>query len=171
MTLKKSNNKLVPYVITYNTSLPNIGEIINKYLGLLALSQNPSVKNVFQHKPVLAFKRPQNLGYTLTHSKMNFSPNSAGSVSSCKRHRCTHCKSINESTEFKSSSTSEVFSLKRDFDCTSENVIYLITCKRCNSQQVGQTHQKVSKRMDSHRFNIFHHPDSFKNVSVVCTFQ
>ena len=29
----KSNNKLVPYVITYNPSLPNIGEIINKYWG------------------------------------------------------------------------------------------------------------------------------------------
>ena len=126
----KSNNKLVPYVITYNPSLPNIGEIINKYWGLLALSQNPSVKYVFQHKPVMAFKRPRNLGDILTHSKMNFSQNSAGPVSSCKRRRCTHCKSINESTEFKSSSTSEVFSLKKDLDCTSENVIHLITYKR-----------------------------------------
>ena len=115
---------------------------------------------------MLAFKRPQNLGDILTHSKMNFSQNSAGSVSSCKRRRCTHFKSINESTEFKSSSTSEVFSLKKDFDCIPENVIYLITCKRCNSQYVGQTHQKVSKRMNSHRFDIFHHPDSFTNVSV-----
>ena len=105
---------------------------------------------------MLAFQRPQNLGDILTHSKMNFSQNSAGSVSLCKRRRCTHCKSINESTEFKSSSTSEVFSLKKNFDCTSENVIYLITCKRCNSQYVGQTHQKVSKRMNSHRFGIFH---------------
>ena len=40
----KSKNTLVPYVITYN---PNIGEIIKKYWGLLALSQNPSVKYVF----------------------------------------------------------------------------------------------------------------------------
>ena len=50
--------------------------------------------------------------------------------------------------------------------CTSENVIYLITCKRCNSQFVGQTHQKVSKRMKSDRCDIFHHPDCFTNVSV-----
>ena len=162
----KSNYKLVPYDITYNPSLPNIGEIINKYWGLLALSQNPSVKYVFQHKPVLAFKRPQNLGDIFANSKMNFSQNSAGSVSSFKRRRCTHCKGINESTEFKSSSTSEVLSLKKDFDCTSENVIYLITCKRCNSQYVGQTHQKVSNRMNSHQFDNFHHPGIFTNVSV-----
>ena len=60
---------------------------------------------------------------------MNFSQNPAGSVTSYKKRRCTHCKSINESTEFKSSSTREVFSLKKDFDCTSENVIYLIHVK------------------------------------------
>ena len=64
----KSDKKLVPYVITYNPSLPNIGEIINK-----AMSEKQSVKYVFQHKPILAFKRPQNLGDILIHSKMNFS--------------------------------------------------------------------------------------------------
>ena len=127
----KSVKKLVPYVITYNPSLPNIGEIINKYWGLLALSEKQSVKYVFQHKPILAFKRPQNLGDILIHS-----------------------------------STSETFLHKQDLNCTSENVIYLITCKKCNAQYVGQTHQKVSKRMNSHRFDILHYPESITNVSV-----
>ena len=53
-----------------------------------------------------------------------------------------------------------------DFNCTSENVIYLITCKKCNAQYVGQTHQKVSKRMNSHHFDILHYPESITNVSV-----
>ena len=44
----KSDNKLVPYVITYNPSLPNIGKIINKYWGLLALSEKQSI-NLFRH--------------------------------------------------------------------------------------------------------------------------
>lgn len=39
-------------------------------------------------------------------------------------------------------------------DCTSQNVIYLIECKRCNMQYIGQTNQQVSKRMNSHRFDI-----------------
>ena len=47
-----------------------------------------------------------------------------------------------ESTEFVCSNTNEAFLLKYDFDCTSENVIYLITCKKCHAQYVGQTHQK-----------------------------
>ena len=162
----KHDAKMVPYVITYNPSLPNIGEIINKYWGLLALSQKSSVKYVFQHKPILAFKRPRNLADILTHSKLNFNQSHTGSVSACKRRRCTHCKSINESNEFVCSNTNETFSLNSDFDCTSENVIYLITCKKCHTQYVGQTHQKVSKRMNSHRFDIFHYPDNFTNVSM-----
>ena len=148
-------------MITYNPSLPNIGEIMNKYWGLLALSEKQSVKYVFQHKPILAFKRPQNLGDILIHSKMNFSQNPTGSVSACKKCRWTHCKTINESENF-----SEFFLHKQDFNCTSENVIYLITCKKCNAQYVGQTHQKVSKRMNSHRFDILHYPESITNVSV-----
>ena len=35
----KSNAKIIPNVITYNPSLPRIGEIMNKYWGLLALSK------------------------------------------------------------------------------------------------------------------------------------
>jgi hypothetical protein len=34
------------------------------------------------------------------------------------------------------------------------NVIYLITCKGCNKQYVGQTNQNVSCRMNKHRFDI-----------------
>ena len=43
---------------------------------------------------------------------------------------------------------------KYSTDCTSQNVIYLIECKRCNMQYIGQTNQQVSKRMNSHRFDI-----------------
>ena len=31
---------------------------------------------------------------------------------------------------------------------------------------MGQTHQKVSKRMNSHRFDILHYSESITNVSV-----
>ena len=52
----QSNKKLVPYMITYNPFIPNIGEIINTYWGLLALSEKPCVKHALQHKPILAFE-------------------------------------------------------------------------------------------------------------------
>jgi len=38
--------------------------------------------------------------------------------------------------------------------CSSENIIYLITCSRCSIQYVGETKQKLSKRMNNHRTAI-----------------
>ena len=44
-------------------------------------------------------------------------------------------------------------------DCTSRNIIYLIACKNCFKQYDGQTNQNVSRRMNSHTFDI-------KNCSI-----
>ena len=61
---------------------------------------------------------------------MNFSQNPTVSMSACKKknkkkkqkkkqkkkNRCTHCKTINESDNFSSTSTSESFMHKQDFN-------------------------------------------------------
>ena len=47
-----------------------------------------------------------------------------------------------------------------------KKVIYMITCMKCHAQYVGQTHQKVSKIMNSHLFDICHYPYNSTNVSV-----
>ena len=48
--------------------------------------------------------------------------------------------------------------------------IYIITCKKCHKQYVGQTNQQVSKRMNSHRYDIRNYDESFSsylsNVAV-----
>ena len=59
-----------------------------------------------------------------------------------------------KNTEFTSYVTGKTYSLHHDVNCKTKQVIYLITCKRCNSQYVGLTKQPVSKRMNSHRFDI-----------------
>ena len=54
--------------------------------------------------------------------------------------------------------------------CTSQNVIYLIECKRCNMQYIGQTNQQVSKRMNSHRFDINNYDDQGYATNVALHF-
>ena len=46
---KSRNKSLIPFVVEYNASLPNIGLILNKYLDLLK-------KYVHEYRPILAFK-------------------------------------------------------------------------------------------------------------------
>ena len=56
----KHQAKVIPFRITYNPSLPNIGKTINRYWDLLKLSENKNLRHKHKtYRPVVAFKRPQ----------------------------------------------------------------------------------------------------------------
>ena len=132
--------------------MPNIGLVINKYWDLLQLSNKASVNSVHAYKPILAFRRPKNLRDYLVRS--SFADRTHHFSQTCDRRRCSNCKNIIKADVFTSNRTQESFKMRYSTDCTSQNVIYLIERKRCNMQYIGQTNQQVSKRMNSHRFDI-----------------
>ena len=68
---KDNSSNIIPFVIKYNPSLPNIGYIINRYWDLLQLSSNSSVKELHKYKPVMAYKRPRNTKGILVKSKFS----------------------------------------------------------------------------------------------------
>ncbi|XP_053383797.1 uncharacterized protein LOC128550001 [Mercenaria mercenaria] len=99
----KQDQNIVPFVVEYNTSLPNIGNIINKYWDLLQLSDNPAVKMLHLCKPTMAFKRPKNLKDILVKTDFHMLPDVNFTSSKCNRSRCSHCSYITESDSFNSS--------------------------------------------------------------------
>lgn len=151
-SIKNEDKNIIPFVVEYNPSLPNIGLVINKYWDLLQLSNKASVNSVHAYKPILAFRRPKNLRDYLVRS--SFADRTHHFSQTCDRRRCSNCKNIIKADVFTSNSTQESFKMRYSTDCTSQNVIYLIECKRCKMQYIGQTNQQVSKRMNSHRFDI-----------------
>jgi len=166
----RSNATVVPFVIEYNPSLPNIGNILHKYWDLFKLSPNPATQNLHSYKPVLAYKRGKNLRDFLVNTKY-VSDSSAGARSSkCSRPRCSHCINIIETDSYVSSSNMSRFKLKENTNCSSTHVIYLITCQKCGMQYVGQTRQQVSKRMNSHRFDINNFTDPLYATNVAAHF-
>jgi hypothetical protein len=153
-SVEKDEKSVIPFTVFYNPSLPNIGRTVNRYWDLLKLSKEKSVRDVNEnYTPIVAFKRPKNLSDYLIKSDLNVQDNIQG-ANSCNRPRCSHCKNINKGTQFTSHNTGETFNLRCNTTCKSDNVIYLITCTECNLQYVGQTSQQVSKRMNSHRFDV-----------------
>ena len=96
---KDNGSNIISFIIEYNPSLPNIGYIINRYWDLLQLSSNSSVKELHKYKPVMAYKRPQNINI-LVKSKFSEPSEFKFSSSKCKRSRCTHCSRIVESDLF-----------------------------------------------------------------------
>ena len=74
----------------------------------------------------------------------------------------TECEDITQCNE----SSQKCTSLKQNCDtnCSTRKVIYLISCKKCNKQYVGQTSQQVSKRMNSHKFDVSNFKKTFAEV-------
>ena len=70
---EKQCNSVIPFTVCFNTSLPNIGDTINKYWDLLKLSNNNSVKQLHSYKPIMAYSRPKNIKDVLTRSKFSLS--------------------------------------------------------------------------------------------------
>ena len=135
---------------------------------MLQLSHKDSVSSVHVYKPILAFKRPKNLRDYLVRS--SFVDKNHYFSQTCDRRRCSRCKNIIKTGVFTSNCTKESSQMRYSTSCTSQNVIYLIECKRCNTHYIVQTNQQVSKRMNSHRFDINNYDDQGYATNVALHF-
>ena len=73
----------------------------------------------------------------------------------CGSLRFKTCKHISQGSTFISNVTKKSYDVVNpnniSMDCTSDNVIYLITCKKCGIQYVGETSQKLRSRFNNYR--------------------
>ena len=61
---------------------------------------------------------------------------------------------IPSGSTFTSTATRKTYSVvspNPSLTCATENVIYLITCKKCGIQYIGETGQKLRNRLNNHR--------------------
>ena len=142
---------ILPFVLTYHPDLPKVRDIVDKNWSIIESSDE--LKDIYQSKPVMAFRRPKSLRDFLVRARLK--PNSdddnqTGECRPCGRKRCQCCKMITTAGTVKSSSGATV-RLRQNTDCTTENVVYLISCSSCNKQYVGETKGPLNKRMNGHR--------------------
>ena len=138
-------------MLTYHPDLPKVRDIVDKNWSIIESSDE--LKDIYQSKPVMAFRRPKSLRDFLVRARLK--PNSdddnqTGECRPCGRKRCQCCKMITTAGTVKSSSGATV-RLRQNTDCTTENVVYLISCSSCNKQYVGETKGPLNKRMNGHR--------------------
>ena len=114
-------------------------------------------KNVFQHLPVVAFRRSPNLRDLLVTAKLP--SNSANPQLSFGSFRCgkncATCPYIPHGlTSYTFFSTGETRPIKYNLTCETKNLIYLIQCNRCNLQYIGETKRRLKDRFNEHRRTI-----------------
>ena len=79
-------------------------------------------------------------------------------IKKCNGRSCGTCPFLEEKNVFHSNSTGLRYkpsTAEQDFlTCKSENIIYMIYCKICNIQYIGETKQRLQRRFSNHKTNI-----------------
>ena len=123
------------------------------------------------YKLVAAYKRNKNLANLLSSSKLRKhdktgegahdnrttlaeTPSSHG-FSLCGKTRCLSCRlHVVQRNTFVSMMYNLTFQIRDTLNCRTSNIVYLITCSRCNKQYVGETGRCLGDRLTDHRSNI-----------------
>ena len=146
----------VPLVVTFNPKLPPIRDITNDNHHILHTSDR--LQRAVPDPPILAYRRPRNLRDFLVRAEVpplsNPVPSPHGTFK-CEANRCVVCADhIQEGDSITSNSTNSSHRIKGSITCTTSNVVYLISCRVCGVQYVGETKNTLKKRFYGHRSTV-----------------
>ena len=82
--------------------------------------------------------------------------NKTPTITMCRQRNCTTCAYhlITTSTFKDTHKKPTTYKIRHHLTCSSTNIVYLITCKRCKKQYVGYTTKQLNTRINHHRSNI-----------------
>ena len=135
----------VPLVMTYHP----FNTHIKRYLlqNFRILSTDLQTRDIFPQPPIVAYKRDLSLRDILVHSTDSSSTEQPGSHA-CQRPRCQTCRFITPLTNIQGPKST--FAICDHFTCTSENLVYCISCSRCSHIYIGETGRSLGSRIDGH---------------------
>ena len=116
-------------------------------------SQDETLAECFARPSVVAYKRSKSLRDILVRSKLETCRSTRARLGSkkCKRN-CTMCAYTIVSSNHEVPHTKKSHKITSELDCESSNVIYRLTCSKCNNfLYIGETSRKACARFQEHR--------------------
>jgi hypothetical protein len=153
----QATNTRIPLVVTFHPKLPPLRNITNDNHHILHTSDR--LQQAVPDTPILAYRRPRNLRDLLVRAEVPpltdpISTTQQG-THTCHSNRCVVCKDhIQEGTTFASHVNNSSHKIRANITCTTSNVVYLITCRVCGVQYVGETKNTLKKRFYGHRSTV-----------------
>ena len=134
----KRNDYQLVFNITYHPNFSKLKDTMS-FLHLL-LTPDQEHQKVFHKVPIIGFRRAKSLKDILVRAKVPPLQKNEGFCGPCKKPRCEICKHMVNTNSFKSTTTQRTYFIRRgNLKCSSENVVYLFTCKTCSKQYTGST--------------------------------
>ena len=105
------------------------------------LAHSTSATNLMERHTTL----PQRSASLTTLAKPNLMRNKCIATK-----QCTYCPLLNRSGSITCHVTGKKYCTKKNITCRSSNLVYLITCRTCDKQYVGQTKNSILTRFQGH---------------------
>ena len=157
--IRNSNlNNRIMFSVTYDPRIGRVDDCIKKHY--MISQRDPDFKAAFPEMPMVGYKRARNLGEHLIRAKLypstRYEMRSRNGFYKCSKRDigCCLCNHSCNITEHIASYSNKKYPIKSVIKCSDSYVIYSIQCKKCNMQYVGQTTNAVSKRFNSHSWDI-----------------
>ena len=96
------------------------------------------VKILFTPGPMVSFRSSRKLSSYLVRAELYPTERVVGSFK-CNKPRRLVCVNVTETNTFTSTVTGKTNKINHKFDCEENYPVYLLTCKHCGIQYVGQT--------------------------------
>ena len=145
-----TQKSIIPFITSNNTLNPPIRKILSKYTRILETSED--LKSVLDNKIMVVYKRATNIKQMLVRA--DITPQDINKGSSPCGKPCIICPFMAKTEQITSWKTKEQFRIKGRFNCKTKNVIYVISCKKCGLQYVGQSGNTFNERLRGHFMDI-----------------
>ena len=147
-----NKNNLLCLITIYNPNNPQVFQLVRKTLPML--NQSSSLKAIMSKTKVIQSQRqPKNLKRMPTNSYFSRQNDTDPKVKICGTKRCGTCPYLKQGKEF-TSATNETFRIKHSMNCTSTNLVYVITCAGCGHNYMGETSDILRNGVTVHKQQI-----------------
>ena len=172
---KNKKRRVYNFITSWDPMFPNIGKAIKKFAKIL--EEDEDCREVFPEGCFrIAYKRGhKNLKEMIAPSSFAFAShgdikqrNHRDEIGYCKKcNKCgrsnrgrkrendlNNCSVMEEGETFYSTVTKERYKIRQEIDCRSKNIIYLVSCRKCPMQGVGQR-ENFQARVSNYISHIF----------------
>ena len=139
------------FVISYDPRLPSISKIVSRHWR--SIKQDPYLAEVFPQPPLVAYKRPANIKDKLVRAKVpdRAPPRPKRILNGMKKClNCPICPFVKTGQIVKSAQSEYRTEIKQNVDCQTKNIVYLLGCKKCQTQYVGESNRTLQSRFSEH---------------------
>ncbi len=146
----RENTNRIPFVTTFHPCVSKVFKILQKHWNIL--SDDTTTSTLFDTPPICATRRCKNLKDILVHTKEIDDQDQLGGTYPCGRNRCLTCAYTNKEPQVVA--PDGVWNIRNSYQCTSKNLVYVITCLQCGQLYIGETKRLLAERFREHRRDV-----------------